>query len=448
MTELPTPNDGLTDELISAYLDNELSESEREQVDARLRQDPAWRETFEELKRLRDLLGHLPQETPSKRATEQILQRIEALSVQPRGRRSVWKRRTTRVTTAAAGLIAASVALLIVVQAIGPRWQMGTGPEMAASRGVPAVDFQSGRGDPSGSRADVRGLAEPPAEQLLNEGFAPSADTAVADSKRGQASSEPGATTLGIPHGDRDGAELSAPLEDRLRRLERQSPSVQADDEPLREEVDLVVRLRTVPPAWGGWAAATRKTQLADAGGESQTASPQPAPSADDQVALNLQQLAKQPSLPLQPALVEVQRDQLDALLEQLDVLSIESPAGLSGQPRSRQLQPRPSTVPHPSGPPSERAAASVGETDPPSPVTSSLAGRLPRVDSSWFFQTLPGKPELPEARRRDVVQPGRFAYERQQLPLSGTKKMVRVLLIPQPLAIPQQPDAAGKERE
>jgi anti-sigma factor RsiW len=65
----------LDDELLSAYLDDELSEAERAIVEARLAADPAARQTLEELRRVSQAVRGLPQASLPRDLAESIVRR-------------------------------------------------------------------------------------------------------------------------------------------------------------------------------------------------------------------------------------------------------------------------------------------------------------------------------------------------------------------------------------
>ncbi len=59
---MSNPNDKSSDELISAYLDGEVTSQERAQVEQRLRNDPQWQQSLEDLRTLRETLRALPRQ--------------------------------------------------------------------------------------------------------------------------------------------------------------------------------------------------------------------------------------------------------------------------------------------------------------------------------------------------------------------------------------------------
>lgn len=65
------------DEVLSAYLDGELSDTERDEVDAWLKADPTARHTLDELRAVRDLVGTLPHQTVGEDLTARVLQLAE-----------------------------------------------------------------------------------------------------------------------------------------------------------------------------------------------------------------------------------------------------------------------------------------------------------------------------------------------------------------------------------
>ena len=73
---MSNPNDKHTDELISAYLDGEVTSQERAQVEQRLRTDPQWQQTLEELRTLRETLQALPRQKLDARFRQRVLQKV------------------------------------------------------------------------------------------------------------------------------------------------------------------------------------------------------------------------------------------------------------------------------------------------------------------------------------------------------------------------------------
>src|SRR3954469_17395169 len=74
MSDKPS-NHELDDELLSAYLDDELSADERAAVEARLATDPAAQQLLHELRSVSQSVQALPTETPSRDLSEEIIRR-------------------------------------------------------------------------------------------------------------------------------------------------------------------------------------------------------------------------------------------------------------------------------------------------------------------------------------------------------------------------------------
>jgi anti-sigma-K factor RskA len=70
-------NHELNDELLSAYLDGELTESERAEVEARLATDPDAQQLLHQLRSVSQAVQALPQEPVARDLREQILRRVE-----------------------------------------------------------------------------------------------------------------------------------------------------------------------------------------------------------------------------------------------------------------------------------------------------------------------------------------------------------------------------------
>ena len=75
----------IDDELLSAYLDDELPPDERARVDARLAADPAARLTLEQLRAASQAVQSLPHETVGEDLRESILRRAEAAMLTSNG---------------------------------------------------------------------------------------------------------------------------------------------------------------------------------------------------------------------------------------------------------------------------------------------------------------------------------------------------------------------------
>jgi negative regulator of sigma E activity len=65
------------DEVLSAYLDGELTDTERDEVDAWLKSDPAAQRTLDELRAVRDLVVGLPRQTVGEDLATKVLQLAE-----------------------------------------------------------------------------------------------------------------------------------------------------------------------------------------------------------------------------------------------------------------------------------------------------------------------------------------------------------------------------------
>jgi anti-sigma factor RsiW len=82
MTDPQTP-DEFDDELLSAYLDDELSADERARVEERLAADPAARQTLEQLRAVSRAVQGLPQESLGEDLRGAVLQRAERAMLAP-----------------------------------------------------------------------------------------------------------------------------------------------------------------------------------------------------------------------------------------------------------------------------------------------------------------------------------------------------------------------------
>ena len=84
MTDIPSHPE-IDDELLSAYLDDELSPEERARVDARLAADPAAMQLLEQLCAASQAMKSLPRESVGRDLRESILRRAEAAMLTSNG---------------------------------------------------------------------------------------------------------------------------------------------------------------------------------------------------------------------------------------------------------------------------------------------------------------------------------------------------------------------------
>src|SRR5262245_51346713 len=117
-----------SEEILSAYLDGELSPDERARVERRLERDPRAREQVEDFRRLSQLFAGLPRtELPASFASE-VLQLAERRMLIPDGAAGPARQRASRWLLGAVASMAAAAALLLIVQAIAPD-RNGPGPD-------------------------------------------------------------------------------------------------------------------------------------------------------------------------------------------------------------------------------------------------------------------------------------------------------------------------------
>ena len=96
-------NPEFTDELISAYLDGELSDQQRRIVEQKMEREPRYRQMFDELVALRNTLHSLPQHQLDAAFHEGVMERVlkgepttpkpavdPSISRDPMWRRFVW----------------------------------------------------------------------------------------------------------------------------------------------------------------------------------------------------------------------------------------------------------------------------------------------------------------------------------------------------------------------
>jgi hypothetical protein len=130
-----------SEEILSAYLDGEISPDERARVERRLERDPRAREQVEDFRRLSQIFAGLPRtELPASFAGE-VLQLAERRMLIPEGSVRPARGRASRWVLGAAASMAAAAALLLIIQAIAPDHN---GPAIADRGGFPRP-MQNGR---------------------------------------------------------------------------------------------------------------------------------------------------------------------------------------------------------------------------------------------------------------------------------------------------------------
>jgi anti-sigma factor RsiW len=278
-----TTHEPFDDELLSAYLDDELSPDERAQVEARLAADPAARQLLEQLRSVSQAVQELPRESLGEDLRAAILQRAQANKVEtdavlpwPRPQLSAGRTRRAWMWT---GLAVAAALLIMVFQ---PNAEDEDGiPGVVAMRGAAeeaaperSLDLRSGgevigpeREFPStssdgfggGGAGGVVAQSAPPAT-VLEDGTV-AGDAAIAtDSSAPLAASQAPASSMELSRRSElaEGLVLSAPAgggrsasgETSMGRFveehdEARSESVAAADEDL-----LVVHVQLTPVAF------------------------------------------------------------------------------------------------------------------------------------------------------------------------------------------------------
>jgi ferric-dicitrate binding protein FerR (iron transport regulator) len=166
---MSTPFEQLNDadlELISAYIDGEVTAEERAALEARMERDPALRAAFEELQATAQLLHDLPRMTPPRSFT------IDPASVRPRRAGAfVWLR-------FGSALAAVLLALTVTFDLVGSR---GAGMATMSAPAAPAVSDQSAGGTAHGGTSEAAG--------------APSAKEGATASESSAAGSQPASTS-------------------------------------------------------------------------------------------------------------------------------------------------------------------------------------------------------------------------------------------------------------
>lgn len=238
----------IDDELLSAYLDGELSDDERASVEARLNSDPSARQMLDQLKDASQAMKSLPREAVGHDLRESILRRAEAAmlasnggqaaaaepSVHPARDRTLQGGALPKMTIGRTrrGWVWAALALAaaVVIMVFQPADQQnGNLPEVAARKERESVDRFAVK-DPA-NNSELRNLGEVPplAEPQMAAGTASSATTESlpgANAPLGNAVGDPSHDTIAL---DRV-ATLRAPT---APRPSRDDTSVLADNETV-----------------------------------------------------------------------------------------------------------------------------------------------------------------------------------------------------------------------
>ena len=123
MTHTPIQPSDFSEELLSGYLDGELSSEEQAQVESALSRDPQAQQLLEDLQQLRQCLQELPQEQPPEHARQHVIEQVrsiprvqEAPASEPvEGKNIARGSSSTRSMVPWLAAAAAAVALLVAV---------------------------------------------------------------------------------------------------------------------------------------------------------------------------------------------------------------------------------------------------------------------------------------------------------------------------------------------
>ncbi len=111
----------LTEDLVSAYVDDELDPATRATVEARLAESAQWRRVLDAVTAARQAVRGLPPVEPSADAWRRILARVEAdepPSERAPGRVAALRRQLNRTPVRFAGALAGAAAVAVVVAAL------------------------------------------------------------------------------------------------------------------------------------------------------------------------------------------------------------------------------------------------------------------------------------------------------------------------------------------
>lgn len=111
-----------TDELLAAYLDNELSETERALVETRLADDDAFRQRLDELDRAWDMLDSLPKVDLDDEKF--VRTTVEMITVQASQEVKQFEESKRRTATARKVGIALALVALVIVGYLVTEWQL------------------------------------------------------------------------------------------------------------------------------------------------------------------------------------------------------------------------------------------------------------------------------------------------------------------------------------
>lgn len=125
------------DELLAAYLDNELSETERHLVETRLAEDDSFRQRLEELDRAWEMLDALPKsDLDDEKFVRTTVEMITVAASQEIEQFQQQRRKTAILRQVA---IAAGVVLLIGAGYLLTQWQLGE-PDRTLVDNLPVIE--------------------------------------------------------------------------------------------------------------------------------------------------------------------------------------------------------------------------------------------------------------------------------------------------------------------
>lgn len=193
---VPPDNPNLANELLSAYLDDELSAEERAGVEARLAADPAARETLEGLRSVSAELQRLPDVAPEARLSDEVLRRVRD-ELSSAGANNADPRlpfgRSPRGWLWAGLAVAASLAMVAFLpDASEQRGRDIAKQDAAASDNMASEEAGGERGAENRAPAEMR--AAPALPDELADELADSAPRPDALARRGAAPAAPGAS--------------------------------------------------------------------------------------------------------------------------------------------------------------------------------------------------------------------------------------------------------------
>ncbi|MFP6753928.1 MAG: zf-HC2 domain-containing protein [Pirellulaceae bacterium] len=165
MTDSPIQPDSFNEELLSGYLDGELSSDEQAQVERIVQQDPRAQQLLEDMEQLRQCLQELPENQPPVDTRRRVLEQINHADPVDSGQvQQVAAPRTPPVRAIVSWVVAAAagVALLFIVPPLlQDSTQVAKNSDSLADSSQPEESAESeGLGDDSAATGEMAGVLD------------------------------------------------------------------------------------------------------------------------------------------------------------------------------------------------------------------------------------------------------------------------------------------------